>query len=93
LIELRQSEPLLREGKYQPLRSRNDILSFKRVQREAELVVALNFVHQPRRWEWRGCGTLLLSTGLDRQDHAVDGTIVLRPDEGIIVRVDAQARG
>jgi alpha-glucosidase len=86
LIELRRREPLLTEGDYQPLRSINDILLFKRAAGREEIFVALNIAHQPRKLVWEGQGRLLLSTCLDRAEQPVKSPLMLRADEGIIVK-------
>src|SRR3954463_5156437 len=80
-------EPALSIGDYQPLRSRNDILLYKRARAGDEILVALNTVHQPRKLDWEGEGKLLLSTYLDGDVKPVAGPCLLRPDEGIIVKL------
>jgi alpha-glucosidase len=87
LIALRLREPALTSGDYQPLRSRNDILMYKRVGGGSEILVALNTVHQPRKCPWQGIGSLLLSTWLDREDVMVEGPVLLRPDEGVVIKL------
>ena len=52
-----------------------------------EILVALNTVHQPRKLEWQGTGMLLLSTYLDDDGKVMGKSILLRADEGIIVKV------
>ena len=69
------------------MRSRNDVLTYKRVCEENAILVALNTMHQPRLCDWQGHGTLLLSTYLDVEQKSVTGPILLRPDEGIIVKL------
>jgi len=65
LIELRHAQPALSVADYQPVRSRNDILLYKRAWAGDEFLVALNTVHQPRKLDWDGNGKVLLSTYLD----------------------------
>ncbi len=90
LIHLRRAEPALVAGDYVPMRSRNDILMYQRVSGSEVVLVALNTVHQPRKVEWQGAGTLLLSTYLDSDGKAMAGSILLRADEGIIVKLQAR---
>jgi alpha-glucosidase len=90
LIHLRRAEPALVAGDYVPIRSRNDILMYQRASGSEELLVALNTVHQPRKVEWQGAGTLLLSTYLDSDGKAMAGSILLRADEGIIVKLQVR---
>jgi alpha-glucosidase len=87
LIALRRTEPVLIAGELQPVRSRNDVIAYKRVCEENAILIALNTVHQPRLCDWRGRGTLLLSTYLDGEQKDLTGPTLLRPDEGIIVKL------
>ena len=88
LIQLRRAEPALLEGKYEPVRSRNDILIYKRTHGADAIVIALNTQHEPRKLEWRGEGTVLLSSRLDRARQPVQSSVLLRGDEGIIVKLE-----
>src|SRR5215207_6788910 len=65
LLSLRRQEPALVTGSYVPLRSHNDILSFKRVDGGVTFLIALNLKHEPRRLGWDVKGRLMLSTYLD----------------------------
>jgi alpha-glucosidase len=86
LSSLRRREPALRLGAYQPMRCRNDIVTYARVLDGARIVVALNTVDQPRLWDWSAKGTLLLSSYLDRDEMPVPSSILLRKNEGLIIR-------
>jgi len=86
-IALRKRERVLAEGEYEPIRSRNDILAYKRVGADGEFLVALNLVHEPRKLEWSGNGILLLSTYLDSDERVVTCPRLLRPDEGIVLKL------
>jgi alpha-glucosidase len=87
LIALRRHHTSLIEGEYKPMRSHNDILTFCRTCGGDEVLVALNIVDQPRKLLWNGSGTLLLSTYLDREGTIIKGPILLRQDEGVVVKV------
>jgi len=87
LLRLRRSEPALLTGDYEPVRSRGDILTYRRTGPGGAILVALNIVHDPRKLECSCQGKLLLSTHLDRADEAVCAPRLLRPSEGIIVRL------
>jgi len=89
LLQLRRREPLLSEGEQVPLRSRNGVLAYKRTRASEEILVALNTVHEPRKFDFRGRGTLLLSSYLDRDDVSVADTVLLRPDEGVIIKLES----
>jgi alpha-glucosidase len=87
LIWLRKEMPALRTGEYAPLRSRNDILAFERFTGTDRYHIALNLTHEPRRLDHAVAGQLILSTHLDRKDMAIKGPLLLRPDEGVIIKV------
>jgi hypothetical protein len=71
-----------------PERSRNDLLIFRRVAGDDTILVALNLVHEPRRLEWYQAGRVLLSTRLDGfHGEKVQGPVLLRPDEGLIIKL------
>jgi alpha-glucosidase len=90
LIALRRAEPALIAGDYIPMRSRNDILAYRRAHGRDAIVVALNIIHEPRRFEWDAEGELLLSTFLDgTEGRRIRGPILLRPDEGIVIKLPA----
>ncbi len=88
LIELRKREPALTEGDFEAVRSRNDILCYRRIRGEERLFIGLNISHEPRRWEWQGRGLRLLSTYLDGSEEPIEGPVQLRADEGLIVRLE-----
>jgi alpha-glucosidase len=83
LIALRRSAPTLQLGRFQGLQTETDVLSYLRGD---EYLVALNLGSQPRRIRSME-GNLLISTHLDRDDERVAGTLALRADEGVIVRL------
>jgi alpha-glucosidase len=70
-----------------PLRSRNDILCFKRALPDEEWLVALNCCHEPRKLALDQPGRVVLSTCLDREGDAVNDAMILRADEGVILRL------
>jgi alpha-glucosidase len=89
LITLRRDEPALIAGTYAQERSHNDVLIYRRVAGDHTILVALNLVHEPRRLEWHEAGHVLLSTHLDGfHGDRVQGPVVLRPDEGLIIKLD-----
>jgi alpha-glucosidase len=88
LIGLRHREPLLTAGDYRPMRSSNDILTYKRVGQDGEVLVALNITNEPRRLQWDGRGSILLSTYLDDAESRAEGPMLLRPNEGVIIKTD-----
>jgi alpha-glucosidase len=89
LITLRRDEPALTAGTYVPERSRNDLLIYRRVAGDDTILVALNLLHEPRRLEWHEAGHVLLSTHLDEfHGERVQGPVLLRPDEGLIIKLN-----
>jgi alpha-glucosidase len=87
LLALRRATPALHCGDYAPLRSRNDILCYQRFTDQEKFTIALNLTHDARRLEEIGEGDIVLSTWLDRRDVPLAPDLLLRPDEGIIVRM------
>ena len=88
LIDLRKRQPVLTEGDYEPVRARNDVFAFRRRLGNESILVLLNLAPDPRRWIAEEPGRLLLSSHLDRdKDVALDGSITLRANEGLIVKV------
>jgi hypothetical protein len=51
-----------------------------------EILVALNLVSEPRRFEWNAAGRMLLSTYLDKSDVKVKSPVVLCAGEGVIIK-------
>jgi alpha-glucosidase len=87
LIALRDREPVLVHGSYEAMRSHNDILIYRREMPQDTLLIALNLTPEPRRFEWTGTGTLLLSTYLEGEQKSITGPFLLRPDEGVIIKL------
>jgi alpha-glucosidase len=87
LIQLRRTESALMVGDHIPVRSRDGLLMHKRTWQGQEILVALNLVSEPRRFEWNAAGRLLLSTYLDKSDVEIKSPVVLRPDEGVIIKL------
>ena len=90
LITLRAQEPALMAGEYVPMPSHNDLLIYKRTWKDQEIVVALNLMHQPRRFQWQRKGTILLNSYIDKIGQDIDSSLMLRADEGIIVKLLVQ---
>lgn len=88
LIALRRTEPCLLHGEYRPRRARNDIFWFARSFDRTEILVGLNLCREPRLWEWEGSGVRLISTYLDREQAKVEGPLHLRPNEGVVVKLN-----
>src|SRR3954454_18867559 len=87
LLQLRRREPALTAGEQIPVRSRNDILAYRRKLASDELFVALNTVHQPRRLNLQAPGKVLMSTHPGRETIEVQDCLTLGPDEGVIIKI------
>ncbi len=87
-IELRRKEPCLRYGEYRPQRAQNDIFWFARRLGKTEILVGLNLCKEPRLWNWQGSGINLISCLLDRERDKIEGPTHLRPNEGLVVKVN-----
>ena len=59
---------------------------YKRRSGRQECFIALNISSEPRRIDWGGQGTLMLSTYLDKEDSPVNNPLIVRGDEGVIVK-------
>ena len=91
LLSLRRAEPALSVGDYVPEKSSNEVLVFGRRFGGRSFLVALNFSHLTSALPFRfPSGTVVLSTVLDREGQSAAGLKELRPDEGILVRVDSR---
>ena len=89
LIGLRRGEPALQIGRFEAIECDGDVLAYVRRARsgESEFLVALNLGHSHVDLPIHGRGTIALSTHLDRAGEAVEGTVHLRADEGLVVRI------
>lgn len=91
LIRLRHEHACLRQGGYEPLRSQNDVLAYKRTDGRTEILIVLNIAAEPRKWHWLGRGRLLMSTHLDRPSETLpEASILLRGNEGVIIELEAR---
>jgi alpha-glucosidase len=87
LIHLRRREPALVAGDHVPMRSQEGVLLHKRQYGDRQCLIALNISSEPRRVHWEGKGTLMLSTYLDKEELAVKTPLILRGDEGVILKL------
>jgi alpha-glucosidase len=85
LIALRRGESALEVGSFAPLEAPPGVLAYLRGD---AFLVALNLTGTPQRLPLPRPGTVALSTRLDREGEPARGTLALRPDEGVIVRLE-----
>jgi alpha-glucosidase len=93
LIGLRRGEPALEVGRIEPVEAAGDVLAYRRLGRSGEsaFLIALNLGSREQRLPRAAgapAGTIALSTRLDRAGERFDGDLRLRPDEGVIVRLE-----
>ena len=91
LIRLRRGEAALEVGRLELVEADGDVLAYRRMGRagECSFLIALNLApaaHALRMGALRG--TIALSTQLDRDGERAEGTLELRADEGIIVKLE-----
>lgn len=80
LIALRKSDDDLLLGEYQSVNAPLGVFAYRRGQ---HYLVALNFTDAPQSVD--ATGEIVVSTKMDRGEK-VNGTLVLRPNEGVIVK-------
>jgi alpha-glucosidase len=91
LISLRQAEPALHAGSYRPLHAEGDLLAYLRLTESKTFLVVLNLGHAPALFkpaDMEPKGELLISTHPLPNDKLVNGTLKLRGDEGMVIRLD-----
>jgi len=89
LIELRRGSAALTGGSYSEVTAHRDVLAYERQADGDILFMALNLGRDPHAIAvpaGRIAGTIVLSTGLDRDGETVGGEIALAAHEGVIVR-------
>ncbi len=90
LLALRRAEPALSVGRYRSLPAEGELVAYLRADDAQRFLVALNFGSWVRRYSCRQLGLrgeIALSTYLDREGERVEGEVLLRPDEGVVVRL------
>jgi alpha-glucosidase len=85
LIALRRGESALEVGSFAPLEAPSGVLAYLRGD---AFLVALNLTATPQRLRLPRPGSVALSTRLDREGEPTGGTLALRPDEGVVVRLE-----
>ncbi len=92
LIALRRTEPALTMGSYIPIVARGDLLLFVRQTPAQRILITLNLGEEPTEVSFPGSrleGTVLVSSFGDRDGETVSGDVDLRPNEGFVIRLDA----
>jgi alpha-glucosidase len=86
LLRLRRGSLALRLGSYRSLPAPRDVFAFEREADGDRIRVAINFSSAERAVRLPGRGELLLSSDGGRELGDAPASLVLRPDEGVIVR-------
>jgi alpha-glucosidase len=92
LLELRRSEPALSVGSYVAVPAHDDVLAYRRREGDSRFLIVLNLKSEPAVFDGRHCtpaGSVAISTHLDRRGEACRDRIELRPDEGLVIRLEA----
>jgi alpha-glucosidase len=91
LIALRRNEASLTNGPYAPVLSDGDLIAYTRGTDDRTFLIVLNLGGNPQELSLARLGrrgTIVLNTQLDREGESVSGSIALRGDEGVVVRLD-----
>ena len=94
LIALRRSRKALALGAYRPILASGDLLLFVREFQDERILAALNLGHEPTQVTLPSGalkGQLLASSLADRDGEAVNGSIDLRADEGVLIELSADS--
>lgn len=86
LITLRKDHRVLVSGVLRAVTADHNLLRYERIGEDEHLLVLLNMGADPVHAALEK-GAILASSGLDRNGEAIDGSIQLRPAEGVIVRI------
>ncbi|GHA57971.1 alpha-amylase family glycosyl hydrolase [Pontibacter akesuensis] len=91
LIALRQQEPALNVGAYEPVQSQSSLLTYIRKYEQKQFLIILNMSHKPcifRLGKQHYKGKIVAATDPDREGNEVDGNITLYGDEGFVIELD-----
>ena len=87
LLELRRREPALHVGGWTPVDADGAVLAYLRTHGATRFLVALNLGAEPASLAFEGSGSVVLGTLPDPAER-MDGTVALRGDEGLVVRLE-----
>ncbi len=88
LIALRRAEPALHAGDWEPVEAAGSLLAYRRAGGGSRFLVALNLGAETAALETGSAGPVALATRPERDGERVEGTVVLRGGEGVVVRLD-----
>ena len=84
LIRLRRGNEALISGRLEGVAANGPVLRYERRNDEQHFAILLNLGHAEEKETLRH-GRVVASTYLDRKGEAIDGTVSLRPSEGLVV--------
>jgi alpha-glucosidase len=90
LLRLRREYGFLAHGKLADVKAEGHVLRFLRGNGDTRVEVVMNLGHDPVRTQVR-TGTILVSTGIDREGEGVSDAIDLKAGEGLMIEVDVSA--
>jgi alpha-glucosidase len=88
LLDLRRREPALSHGAWAPVDAEGSVLAYVRSHGATRFLVALNLADAPASLPFGGAGEVALGTYRDRAGARVTGSVALRGDEGVVIRLD-----
>ena len=94
LLELRSQHAALSIGQYQAVAARGAVLAYVRHTHDERLLVVTNLGAEPAEFGLQSMGrahSVLLSTHSEGAPDIMDGILVLRPDEGVIIELEPPA--
>ena len=87
LIRLRRGSLALRSGSYRTLPAPRGVFAYVREADGERLMIALNFLDQPRRVSVPENAAVVMSTSGERVEEKLHGQFELAPDEGLVARL------
>ncbi len=84
LIALRQQEPALQVGEFVPLGLQDQLMIYKRIHQDREVLVLINFGKEKATYQSNE-GKIILSTSGNRQEQPVEGSINVEGEEALII--------
>jgi alpha-glucosidase len=96
LLALRRNEPAFQIGDYLPIPAEGNLLLYKRVLDRKSFLIALNFGDSTVRYSndrFQFKGTIVLDSTLQPEvKGTINGSLVLKPHQGLIIELEPIAR-
>ncbi len=90
LIQLRQTEPALQVGSYEPAGIKNEVFAYIRQYEEKRFLIVLNTGNSPETFEVEHidiAGTVIIATHPQRKGFRIEGGIELQANEGLVIEM------